>query len=198
LKTKIEVNKHNFFKAIKEGNLEKVRLFLKEGMNPNVKKGGMTALLEATRRGFEEIALALIERGANVNDKDEYGVTALMYAAITGSKDLILSLIAKGAEVNAKDLQGRTVLIEALTTENDLPLEVIKAIIDAGAEVNVRSDSGVTPIMLAAPGSTEVLRLLIEAGADVNAQDEEGFTALMRAKRNPENVRILKEAGAKR
>ena len=60
----------------------------------------------------------------------------------------------------------------------------------------VRIDGGVTPLMLGATGDPDILRMLIDAGADVNARDRRGITALMRAARHPENVSVLKAAGA--
>lgn len=192
----IEYNEQDFFSHVIQNQLEVVSLFIKAGIDPNAAEEDKTVLLEACRRGYTEVGLALIEAGADVNAEDSYGVSCLMFSAITGSNELILKLIEKGADVNARDKYGRSALIEALTTENDIPLETYKALIGAGADLNVRIAGGLTPVMLAADGNASILRLLIDAGADVNTKDDKGTTALQRAKPIPENLDILKKAGA--
>jgi ankyrin repeat protein len=193
----IEFDEQSFLSHVVQNQPEVVNLFIEAGMDPNVAVEDKTVLLEACRRGYIEVGLALIEAGADVDAKDGYGVTCLMFSAITGSNELILKMIEKGADVNAKDKYGRSALIEALTTENDIPLETYKALIDADADVDAQIEGGLTPIMLAADGDTEILRLLIDAGADLNASDDNRISALQRAKTDPENYEILKKAGAK-
>jgi ankyrin repeat protein len=61
-------------------------------------------------------------------------------------------------------------------------LESIKALIAAGADVNAKSELGMTVLMRAATfGKVDVVKALIAAGANVNAKDNDGQTALMRA-----------------
>lgn len=194
----IEISEQSFFSQIIQNHPEVVNLFIKAGMGPNVVEEDNTALLEACRRGYTEIGLALIKAGADVDARDSYGVSCLMFSAITGSNGLILKLIEKGANVNAQDTYGRTALIEALTTENDIDLKTFQALIDAGADVNVRIDGGLTPVMLAADGNSDILRLLIDAGADLNAVDDKGIKVLQRGETDPENYEILEKAGAKK
>lgn len=195
-KMNIPFQPKNFLECIIQGNLSAVSLFLKAGMPADEGDNGLIPLIEASRRGHAEVALALIDSEADVNARDKYGVTALMYAAITGSPEVMERLIKAGAEVNARDIDGRTALVEALTSENSCPSSVIHSLLEAGADPNITVYGGLTPLMLAAPGDSVVIEMLIQAGADVNAQDERGATALMRAKNNPENIQLLKKAGA--
>lgn len=194
----IEDSEKSFFAAIVKGDKPAVRLFLEAGMSPNARLGGITALVEASRRGktHHEIAAALIEAGADMDASDPYGVTPLLFAAISGSPETIRLLLKSGANVKARDADGRTALIEALTTENDLPPSTIEELIRAGSDVNLRVYGGLTPLMIAAAGNSQILQAIIQAGADLNARDEGGATALRWAKDSPENSKILKDAGA--
>lgn len=188
-----------FFEAVVKGEKPLVDLFLAEGMSPNAKQAGITALMEASRRGktHSEIAAALIQAGAEIDAQDPYGVTPLLFAAISGAPETIRMLLKSGANVKARDADGRTALVETLTTENDLPPETIEELVQAGSEVNVRIYGGLTPLMLAATGDSSILRALIRAGADLNAADDQGATVLRWAKDSPENYKILKDAGAR-
>lgn len=55
-----------------------------------------------------ELALSLINKGADVNAKDNYGMTPLHWASESGRKTFASLLIDKGADVKAKDNKGRT------------------------------------------------------------------------------------------
>jgi uncharacterized protein len=190
----IEFSEKAFFQQVRGGQLEVVRRFLSAGMSPDVQDQGFTPLLEAARRGYSEMAQELIGGGADVNAKDPYGVTALMFSLIAGSTGTASMLIEKGADVNPRDTDGRTALIEALTSENEIPPEIVESLIRRGADVNIRLAGGLTPLMIAVSGDSRLVRLLVEAGADVKAKDDHGAGVLQRAKDNPENIRILEEA----
>lgn len=192
----VEFSEKAFFQQVRGGQTEVVRLFLSAGMSPDVQDQGFTPLLEAARRGYSEMAQELIEDGANVNAKDPYGVTALMFSLIAGSTEVALRLIEKGAEVNSRDSDGRTALIEALTSENEIPPEIVELLVRRGADVNVKLAGGLTPLMIAVSGDSRLVRLLVEAGAGVKAKDDNGVSVLQRAKDNLENIRILEDAGA--
>jgi len=78
---------------------------------------------------------------------------------------------------------------------------VVKALLDAGADVNA-SDRDGKPLLMHAMDLdeyVEVARLLIAAGADVNAAMPNGWTVLQHAKDKgrTEIVALLKEAGVK-
>ena len=93
-----------------------------------------------------------------------------MTAARTGSVAAVRALLARGADVNAKEqLRGQTALMWA-AAENHT--DVVRALVEAGADVKVRSNGGFTPFLFAIrAGRTEAVRALLELGADPNEID---------------------------
>ena len=74
-----------------------------------------------------------------------------------------------------------------------------QALINRGADVNVRDYDGMTPLIYAVEENhPQCLNELIKAGADVNETDSEGFTALILAarKRRSRYAGLLIKAGA--
>ena len=55
----------------------------------------------------------------------------------------------------------------------------MRALIEAGVDINKAEDKCVTPLLIAAQNGHEaVLRVLIEAGADINKAEDNGSTPL--------------------
>src|ERR1700738_2096461 len=66
-----------------------------------------------------------------------------------------------------------------------------------GAEINLRNNHGVTPLIAAACGDLDTVKSLVECGADIHARDFEGWTALHIAAKqcSGELVRFFLESG---
>jgi len=78
-------------------------------------------------------------------------------------------------------------------------LEKVTQLIEEGANVNIRNDSGVTPLHLAAyRGDKDIAEILILKGADIDSQTDAGDTPLMWAvKREKSNlVELIVQKGA--
>jgi len=109
---------------------------------------GATPLMFATEHGYVTTLYKLIEKGANVNITDNHGMTPLMYAAERGHLTTVQALLsAPGIDMNAKSLIGTTALHMAANYGKD---EVVKALINKGATVNITDNHGTTPLMYAA------------------------------------------------
>ena len=79
-------------------------------------------------------------------------------------------------------------------------IEAVKQHLAAGADVNAKTKSGLTPLHHAAfYGHMEIAELLIEKGADVKAKDMNGKTPLDEAikRKHTETADILRKHGAK-
>ena len=81
--------------------------------------GGQTALHWAAYDGRIDMARQLIEKGANVNAKDDYQATPLHFAAEVGRIDIARLLIENGADLNAEDLDKKKPLIWAIEEGHD-------------------------------------------------------------------------------
>ena len=98
-------------------------------------------------------------------------------AAWSGNLDRVKALIKENPDLlHIKSEEGYNPLHSA-TTYNQK--EVVKFLIDAGADKNVANLWGKTPFHRAAErGYLEIVEILLEAGADINIKDKRGWTPL--------------------
>lgn len=73
--------------AISKGDVATVKKFLEYGASVHEKCNGMTPLMIAARYNQSEIIALLLEKGANLKDKDEKGFTALKHAEASNAKE---------------------------------------------------------------------------------------------------------------
>jgi uncharacterized protein len=143
------------------------------------------SLLHAVAAGDVEAARAILTGGADCNVRDSDGATALMLAARGGGLALVNLLLEFGADANARDGRGWGPLAFAVYNadlDRGFP-DVVRALVDAGADIEAPIGYGVRPLMLAAGyGETPTVEILLKAGADVTAKNDGGLTALMMVK----------------
>ena len=104
-------------------------------------------------------------------------------------------LIKSGANVNIVN-RGEPVIVGAASNGN---LEVMDLLIDAGADVNIRSSYGITALIGASCfGHDDCVQSLCRAGADVNATGRHNSTALIAAAVRGKStcMKLLISAGA--
>jgi uncharacterized protein len=172
--------------SAENGELNRVRALLEKGADVNARSdGGHTALMLAAAAGHLEIVKALLNAGADANIR---GISfhsgeflTLMAAMDPCNKDwleILDAMIAAGAEVNPKGAFSKSPLTYAITRYD---LVLVKTLLARGADANLKSRRGTTPLMTAimSKGPTvEVVKLLLAAGADPNARNNKGETAL--------------------
>src|ERR1039458_7859540 len=189
--------------ARRPGNIETVRLLLSHGADPKaVDKEGVGFLRIAY--GQEDAALQQAARSAGLECTrlEQLGDEPLLTALGSGDKDLIATVFRLGVNPNEliKIESAHVPSIGLLAFEGATP--PIRILLDHGANPNVKSDRGFTPLMMAAAADMpdlELVRLLVQKGADVNARDLKGRTVLDWALTQGETEvsKFLRSAGAK-
>ncbi|RYO92005.1 hypothetical protein DL764_008208 [Monosporascus ibericus] len=158
--------------------------------------GGQTPLLWAAANGRLAVVRLLVEKGAQIEARNEKSYTPLIVAAEKGHEAVARLLIEKGAQVETKDKNGNTPLIFAAWNGCEA---VARLLIEKGVQIEAKSDGGSSPLIFAAQaGYEDVTRLLIEKGAQIEAKSKSGYTPLMvAAKKGHEAVaKLLIEKGA--
>ena len=177
-----------------------------------------SALLVAIDSGHAETALFLIERGADPNHNGA-GRTAMHAAAQQEMPEVVRALLAAGADPNARLDKGMPRLSRYISLGNGMApalvgatpfwlaasygdLEIMRLLVDAGADPFLASSDGTTPLMVAAGAdyvegqdkygrrsfpeyyetlqqrALRAIKFCLELGLDVNAVSDLGQTAL--------------------
>ena len=199
----LQFNADDFVRSAAENDQKALALFYAAGFNVNAQNtAGKTALMVACERGKIDLAKQLLEHKADPNVAGPDGVTALILAAQSDQPEIVKTLLQNRAEPDTEDHNGWTALstaayhgsakcvqILADRSKTDLSRgllfaalaehkDVVKILLDYGAEVDSRSSDGRTPLMLAASkGNKEIVNMLLQAGADPTLTDKSGATA---------------------
>ena len=161
-----------------QSNTEMARLLVAHGANVDAgAKEGTTALLAASATGNIGMIRALLDAGASLEQKDKSSVTPLLAAIANDYNDAVRVLVDAGADVNAvchngsalqfaaakgdaailRLLLGRGARTEATSGQAPLLMaaanehtEAVRALVEAGANVNIRDENGVTALLVVA------------------------------------------------
>lgn len=144
---------------------------------------GNTALhYSVSHSNFRVVGLLLDTGVCSVDRQNKAGYTAIMLAALSTVKEeedmaVVKKLFGQG-NVNAKASQaGQTALMLAVSHGRQ---EMVRALLESGADVNVQDDEGSTALMCASEhGRAEIVKLLLEQpGCDISIIDNDGSNAL--------------------
>ena len=136
----VRVRKAPLVLASMTGDLENVKLLLARGAKPSE-----DALSQAVTFGYPDIAQMLIAAGADAGIVESTGVNLLHWATITNRPALIPALVEARVPINAVDDQGFTPLMYAATIDFG-DADVLKALLNAGADKKIRNFEGRTPL----------------------------------------------------
>ena len=173
------------YSAIFHGHEEAALLLLSAGANPNLAAADRDfPITLASRMNRLHVVRALIQSRARVDSHDTDNNTALIYAAMRGSLPITQALIGAGA-ADAAGEDDRTALMFAVMETSKEHLDVVKALLRAGAPVNTRDDAGESALMLAATvGNAKAAKRLLKAGADRTLLNRDGKSAVDLAREN--------------
>lgn len=156
---------------------ELFRLFEnRPGNLPPGKKDPFPPLLMAAKDDDLAMAKQILAAGGNPRETSYLGKNALHYCR---SRQMVELLVKAGADPKAVDLRGTG---PAIGGDSD-SLPALKALIEAGADVNCQSIDGWTPLLSACcqNNNLPLVKMLIAAGARVEVRDRDGRTPLHQA-----------------
>lgn len=183
----------DFFKAVQFDNVRVVQSLLQRGFDPNtVNPEGVPALMLAVRepslkvaellaswpqtrtevrnasdesplmlaalKGYLPLVKKLVDNDADVNKP---GWTPLHYAATGGHVPIIEYLLDQSAYIDAESPNGTTPLMMAAMYGSP---EAVKSLIQAGADLTLKNQLGMTALDFAIRGQRPNARELIETG----------------------------------
>jgi ankyrin repeat protein len=173
--------------AASQGNLESLHIIMENGCDLNAQsESGFTPLMIACENGHYEVAVTLINAGADRNlTSTAKGLTALMIAAKRGNINLCRALLEPntstgepGCEREIKELKlGYTAFIFAARRDF---VAVVELLINEGINIQSRDNNGMTAIHHAAYfNRLKTFRYLWTFSGCINSKDDQGRTPLM-------------------
>jgi ankyrin repeat protein len=155
-----------------------------------------TPLHAAAAEGHLNVAMLLLERGADMKSLDSFGRTPLHLASCCGYAKVVSLLIDRGADLDAEESKKGTPLHLALRSGHK---DTVQLLLDRGADANHPDNRGRTPLHLSSEiGHDDFVRLLLDFGADANHPDDSGNTPLFLALEwgHDDIARLLLDHGA--
>jgi uncharacterized protein len=159
--------------AVIAGDASAVAILLEDGLPPDSRHEGSTALYRTAVAGETDLAELLLCAGADPDllSSGESEGTPLCAASCWGFVGIVRALLAHGANPNLPEDDAWTPLRWAAAHGHE---EVVRELLANGADPDLRAPIGDA----ARRGSLCVVRALLEYGANPTEPDLEGSTAL--------------------
>lgn len=178
--------------AAKTRHSDMIELLLKAGAQPDIEdRDGFTPLVYAILRNHVPSVRALGAGGADLDRPVRGSYRPLVFALSEGNYFAAEALIEAGADVSSRNGdENLTPLMVAATlkppaerimrvAKGPQPIDLARAMITKGADVNAATKPGVTALMIAAGhDNASMIALLLRAGADPALRSKAGLTAL--------------------
>ncbi|KAJ3498956.1 hypothetical protein NLG97_g718 [Lecanicillium saksenae] len=168
--------------AAKSNDIAMTKLLISHGANVNATetKNECPVLVAVAWRGHVEIITLLLQYGCDVSCRTSGGSTALHLATIEGHEEVMKVLVQSGAQIDVKDSDGNTSLY--LATENTSDASAAQVLLELGANTELKSNTGFTPLMNATlQNRPSQIKALLKYGAKVNTSDDIGRLPIMAA-----------------
>ena len=193
--------------ASQEGHYQYVDLLLQSKADPDIQtENGVTALNIATHNRHHQCVNLLLQSKTNLHIQANDCITPLIKAISNNDHQIVMMLLKHNADPNAityhssplsfacwhghlsivylllqygalVEIQGSipSILVAVYESRYD----IVKVLINAGANVNVQYGFNVTtPLMVASGrGDLHMVELLLQSGADISVKNKYGYTA---------------------
>ena len=190
-----------------KASAQMTRLLLDAGVDTEATtQDGVTALMRAVRVANVQAVEMLIDAGADIHARDKWGNSMLHYA-VTGDNLIVADrrfderylkvldiFLEAGVNVGVKNFDGNTPLhFLRANTPLGRAKAIIERLLDAGANIDARNRSTLSPLLLMARndlGDGSVFKLMLQMGADPDLKSIQG-NGLSRLGSN-ENKRLVR------
>jgi ankyrin repeat protein len=152
--------------AVHNNRVGAARVLIDAGADVNAKDEiADTPYLYAGAEGRIEILKMTLGAGANLKDINRYGGTALIPAAHHGHPEAVRILLEAGVAPDHINKLGWTALLEAIILGDGGPThtDIVRLLVDGGADVNIPDKDGVTPLSHARQRGYAAIAAILQA-----------------------------------
>ncbi|KAK4043934.1 ankyrin repeat-containing domain protein [Parachaetomium inaequale] len=158
--------------------------------------GNRSPLVKAAEQANKTVIKLLLERGVDLEDKDQSGRTALSRAAEQGHKKIVKLLLQGGANVESEDRSGRTPLSWAAERGHKT---VVRLLLEKGADIESKDRRHWMPLIWAMEnghaGVAPIVMLGIGGQLDITEHEGKSIPTWAAAQGHTKLVELLLNEG---